>query len=171
MVDLEAIRARLRAVSAVSAPRQSTETRNPLILRGVSAVSVVSAESVKPESETGPEGQQGEGADLPGQKGSRGSLYLTETTETTETPHNSAVSDVSALSRRTEATETEQTPTPAESAPEPAPRFRAWRVRRPDGSSGGVVMDPRGMDHAEALAAVDRWPGMTVEPLPRSRVS
>jgi hypothetical protein len=57
-----------------------------------------------------------------------------------------------------------------ETTPEPEPRFRAWRVRQADGRSGGIVMDPAGMARAEALAAVDRWPGCTVEPLPASRV-
>ena len=49
-------------------------------------------------------------------------------------------------------------------------KYRAWRIRRPDGSSGGIVMDPAGMTEAEALAAVDRWPGCTVEPLVKSAV-
>lgn len=55
-------------------------------------------------------------------------------------------------------------------AADPAPRYRAWRVRRADASSGGIVMDPTGMTETEALKAIDRWPGSAVEPLPRSRV-
>lgn len=50
-----------------------------------------------------------------------------------------------------------------------APRFRAWRARFADGRTM-TVLHPAGMDHAEALAAVDRWPGCTVEPLERSRL-
>jgi hypothetical protein len=41
-------------------------------------------------------------------------------------------------------------------------------MRRPDGSRAGVVLDPGGMDHAEAMASLPR-PGWTVEPLPASR--
>ena len=48
-------------------------------------------------------------------------------------------------------------------------KYRAWRVIRPSGASGGIIMRPDGMTEAEALAAVDRWPGCTVEPLERSR--
>lgn len=51
---------------------------------------------------------------------------------------------------------------------EPAPRFRAWRARFADGRTM-TVLNPAGMDHAEALAAVDRWPGCTVEPQLASR--
>lgn len=47
-------------------------------------------------------------------------------------------------------------------------RYRAWRCRFADGRTM-TVLNPAGMDHAEALAAVDRWPGSTVEPLPASR--
>lgn len=48
-------------------------------------------------------------------------------------------------------------------------RYRAWRVRMTDGKTM-TVMCPAGMTQAEALAAVDRWPGSTVEPLQASRV-
>jgi hypothetical protein len=57
---------------------------------------------------------------------------------------------------------------PAEPVPPAEPRFRAWQMRKPDGSRAGVMLAPGGMTAAEALAAVDRWPGMTVEPLPAS---
>ena len=57
----------------------------------------------------------------------------------------------------------------AELSADAAPRFRAWRCRFADGR-GMTVLCPAGMDHSEALAAVDRWPGATVEPLPASRV-
>lgn len=49
------------------------------------------------------------------------------------------------------------------------PRYRAWRCRFADGRSM-TVLHPGGMDHAEALEAVARWPGATVEPLAASRV-
>ena len=48
------------------------------------------------------------------------------------------------------------------------PLYRAWRCRFADGRCM-TVLNPAGMDHAEALAAVDRWPGCTVEPVPASR--
>jgi hypothetical protein len=59
---------------------------------------------------------------------------------------------------------------PADPLPEPAPRYRAWRARFPNGKAM-TVLHPPGMDHAEALAAVDRWPGMTVEPILISEVT
>jgi hypothetical protein len=97
------------------------------------------------------------------------------TSGTSGTSHSSAVSDVPAAapgagtSRDTAelAQELPADPVPAE----PLARFRAWSMFRPDGSRAGVMLDPGGMDHAEALAAVDRWPGMTVDPILISEVT
>jgi hypothetical protein len=52
---------------------------------------------------------------------------------------------------------------------EPLARYRAWQMHKPDGSRAGTMLDPAGMTRAEAIEAVDRWPGCTVEPLPASR--
>ncbi len=48
-------------------------------------------------------------------------------------------------------------------------RYRAWRATFPSGRTM-TVLAPEGMDHAEALRAVDRWEGMTVVPVPSSKV-
>lgn len=53
---------------------------------------------------------------------------------------------------------------------DPKPRYRAWLMLRTDGRSAGIVMDPAGMTEAKALAAVDRWTGLTVQPLAASQL-
>jgi hypothetical protein len=67
--------------------------------------------------------------------------------------------------RRELAQELPAEPVPAE------PRFRAWSMFRPNGSRAGTILDPGGMTEAEALEAVDRWPGWTVEPILISEVT
>lgn len=169
MVDLEAIRARLRAVTPVTPPAGQGVTPKPAPCLAVTPVTPVTPETSKSEGETLDGGQEGGQASGPGgQKGSRVSLFsgVTDVTGVTTYSRNGFSVTPAVPGGVTGVTG------PAESVAAPtarAPRFRAWTMLRPGGCRAGTVLDPAGMDHAEALAAVDRWPGVTVEPVAASR--
>jgi hypothetical protein len=82
-------------------------------------------------------------------------------------PHNDAVFSVTAADPgAVTGRDTAELAKPADPVPA-APRYRAWQMRKPDGSRAGVVLDPGGMTEAEAMAALPR-PGWSVTPLAAS---
>lgn len=142
---------------------------NTLIRKGGTAGTAGTAEVEGARVESGAEGQTGRGEGVPAGaevwKPSRESDVLS-------VPSVPSVPALQNKDLRWNGFGTASVPAVPEQAPAHAdlpPRFRAWRARFADGRTM-TVLNPAGMDHAEALAAVDRWPGCTVEPLPWSQL-
>lgn len=175
--ELLKILERVRLSRAVTGAGSGPVTQKPAPCLAVTGVTAVTAENrqgenlhrrqeveqarlLSIESDSFPVGTPPPVATLRAAALTRPSTFPAVTPVTPVTPHSSAASSVTAAGPGA---------VTGRDKPEPAPRFRAWRARFADGRTM-TVLNPAGMDHAEALAAVDRWPGCTVEPLPASRV-